>query len=135
MSVSTACGVVVRDQYSDFSPTLAREKLLELHYLPVSNETLRKWMIADDLVYQPRYRRDCLGKLIQIDGSHHDWFERRSDKCCLLVFIDGTTNLRFSETESAFDYMVTTREYLNTNGKPVALILVTTVLRGNEYRT
>ncbi|CAH1534541.1 transposase [Vibrio jasicida] len=76
---------LIRDHYSDFSPTLAREKLFELHSLPVSNETLRSWMIADGLwtphsqrkpkVYQPRYRRDCLGELVQIDGSHHDWFE------------------------------------------------------------
>ncbi|GAL16382.1 transposase [Vibrio astriarenae] len=58
-------------------------------------------MVADSLwtprsqrkakVYQPRYRRDCFGELIQIDGSHHDWFEGRSDKCCLLVFIDDLT--------------------------------------------
>ncbi len=45
-------------------------------------------------------------------------------KCCLLVFIDDATgrlmSLRFSETESAFDYMLTTREYLNEHGKPVA---------------
>lgn len=91
-------------------------------------------MIADGLwvphaqrqprVYQPRHRRDCLGELVQIDGSHHDWFEGRSPKCCLLVFIDDATgrlmNLRFSETESAIDYMVTTREYLETHGKPLA---------------
>ena len=92
---------LIRDHYSDFSPTLAREKLTELHSLPVSNETLRSWMIADGLwtphsqrkpkVYQPRYRRDCLGELVQIDGSHHDWFEGRSDKCCLLVFINDVT--------------------------------------------
>ncbi len=92
-------------------------------------------MIADGLwvphaqrkprIYQPRYRRDCLGELIQIDGSHHDWFEGRSPKCCLLVFMDDATgrlmNLRFSETESAFDYMMATREYLDVHGKPVAL--------------
>ncbi|MGR5528028.1 ISNCY family transposase [Vibrio maritimus] len=125
---------LVRDNYEDFSPTLAREKLIELHNLSVSNETLRSWMIADGLwtpharrkprVYQPRYRRDCFGELIQIDGSHHDWFEGRSDKCCLLVFIDDATgrlmNLRFSETESAFDYMLATQEYLHEHGKPVA---------------
>ncbi len=29
-------------------------------------------------------------------------------------------NLRFSETESAFDYMLATREYLNEHGKPIA---------------
>ncbi|WP_394154832.1 ISNCY family transposase [Vibrio maritimus] len=125
---------LVRDNYEDFSPTLAREKLIELHNLSISNETLRSWMIADGLwtpharrkprVYQPRYRRDCLGELIQIDGSHHDWFEGRSDKCCLLVFIDDATgrlmNLRFSETESAFDYMLATQEYLHEHGKPIA---------------
>ncbi|QFT13143.1 Integrase core domain protein (plasmid) [Vibrio sp. THAF190c] len=125
---------IVREQYFDFSPTFALEKLSEHHNLIVSKETLRQWMIADGLwtpysrrkprIYQPRYRRDCLGELIQIDGSHHDWFEGRSDKCCLLVFIDDATgrlmNLRFSETESAFDYMLATREYLNEHGKPVA---------------
>ncbi len=30
-------------------------------------------------------------ELVQIGGSHHDWFEGRSDKCCLLVFIDDVT--------------------------------------------
>ncbi|EOD9423372.1 ISNCY family transposase [Vibrio campbellii] len=125
---------IIHKYYSDFSPTLALEKLSEQHNIAVSKETLRQWMIADGLwvphskrkprVYQPRYRRDCLGELVQIDGSHHDWFEGRADKCCLLVFIDDATgrlmNLRFSETESAFDYMLTTREYLNEHGKPVA---------------
>ncbi|WP_404972839.1 ISNCY family transposase [Vibrio campbellii] len=125
---------IIHKYYSDFSPTLALEKLSEQHNIAVSKETLRQWMIADGLwvphskrkprVYQPRYRRDCLGELIQIDGSHHDWFEGRANKCCLLVFIDDATgrlmNLRFSETESAFDYMLTTREYLNEHGKPVA---------------
>ncbi|MUL01578.1 ISNCY family transposase [Aliivibrio fischeri] len=124
----------ITQYYPDFGPSLAHEKLSEIHNLRVSVETLRQWMIADGLwiphsqrkprVYQPRYRRDCLGELIQIDGSHHDWFEGRSDKCCFLVFIDDATgrlmNLRFSETESAFDYMLATREYLNEHGKPVA---------------
>jgi hypothetical protein len=125
---------IIRAQYADFSPTFACEKLTEQHNLVLSVETLRQWMIADGLwvphsqrhprVYQPRYRRDCLGELVQIDGSHHDWFEGRSPKCCLLVYIDDATgrlmNLRFSDTESAFDYMVATREYLAQHGKPVA---------------
>ena len=60
---------IVRKYYADFSPTLAQEKLLDLHNLLISNETLRQWMIADGFwvphsqrqprVYQPRYRRDC----------------------------------------------------------------------------
>lgn len=121
---------LISEYYLGFGPTLVHEKLTEVHGFNISLETLRQWMISDALwvphskrkprFYQPRYRRDCLGELIQIDSSHHDWFEGRSDKCCLLVFIDDATgrlmNLRFSETESAFDY----REYLNEHGKPVA---------------
>lgn len=45
-------------------------------------------------------------------------------KCCLLVFIDDATShlmhLRFGETESAFEYMMATREYLDQHGKPFA---------------
>ncbi|EBI7725414.1 ISNCY family transposase [Salmonella enterica] len=124
---------LVHENYPDFGPTLAAEKLRERHDINVSVETLRKWMIADGLwvpyirrkprIYQPRNRRDCLGELIQIDGSPHDWFEGRAPKCCLLVFVDDATgqlmHLRFGETESAFDYMLATREYIDRHGKPL----------------
>ncbi|MCS5798108.1 ISNCY family transposase [Klebsiella pneumoniae subsp. pneumoniae] len=125
---------LIRCHYSDFGPTLATEKLAERHHIHLSVETVRNWMTADGLwrphsrrrtrVYQPRYRRDCLGELVQIDGSHHDWFEGRAPKCCLLVFMDDATgrimHLRFGETESAFDYMLATREYVEKHGKPLA---------------
>lgn len=75
-------------------------------------------------VYQPRYRRDCLGELIQVDGSDHDWFEGRSNKCTLLVYIDDATSqimlLKFVESENTFDYFVATCEYLRLHGKPIA---------------
>ena len=114
---------LIRENYSDFGPTLAAEKLRERHNIRLSIETVRNWMTSDGIwipharrksrVYQPRHRRDCLGELIQIDGSHHDWFEGRAPKCCLLVFIDDATgrlmHLRFSESETAFDYMLATR--------------------------
>lgn len=125
---------LLRENYVGFGPTLAAEKLQERHGISVSVETLRCWMTADGLwvphahrrprVYQPRYRRDCLGELIQIDGSHHDWFEGRASKCCLLVYIDDATgrlmHLRFCQSESAFDYMMATRDYIDKHGKPVA---------------
>jgi hypothetical protein len=126
---------LIRENYSDFRPTLAAEKLRERHNIRLSIETVRNWMTSDGIwipharrksrVYQPRHRRDCLGELIQIDGSHHDWFEGRAPKCCLLVFIDDATgrlmHLRFSESETAFDYMLATREYIEQHGKPVSL--------------
>ena len=126
---------IVRDKYTDFGPTLAAEKLREVHGLPVGVETLRQWMVSDGLwikrrdrrarIHQPRHRRDCLGELIQIDGCEHWWFEERGPQCTLLVFVDDATSrlmlLKFVPSESAFSYFQATREYLETHGKPVAL--------------
>jgi len=132
--VREAAMAIVRERYADFGPTLAAEKLRELHDLTISRETLRAWMITDGLwrdrrarrskVYQPRYRRDCVGELIQIDGSEHRWFEDRGPMCTLLVFIDDATSrlmhLQFVETESTFAYFAAARGYLEAHGKPVA---------------
>jgi len=125
---------LVRERYADFGPTLAAEKLGELHDMRISRETLRAWMVADGLwqtrkkrrgrVHQPRYRRDCLGELVQVDGSEHRWFEDRGPKCTLLVFIDDATSrlmhLQFAQTESTFSYFSAARSYFETHGKPVA---------------
>jgi hypothetical protein len=132
--VRTLALSIVRERYADFGPTLAAEKLAELHSCSVSRETLRGWMIADGLwvdrrhrlpsPHQPRRRRACLGELIQIDGSEHAWFENRGETCTLLAFVDDATSrlmqLRFVASESAFDYLRTTRAYLEAHGKPVA---------------
>jgi Winged helix-turn helix len=125
---------LVRERYADFGPTLAAEKLAEVHGCTISRETLRGWMIAADLwidrrhrlpsPHQPRRRRDCFGELVQIDGSEHAWFEDRAEKCTLLAFVDDATSrlmhLRFVASESAFDYFRATRSYLETQGKPIA---------------
>jgi len=39
-----------------------------------------------------RERRPRMGELVQIDGTPHDWFEGRSAKCSLMVFIDDATS-------------------------------------------
>src|ERR1700676_745990 len=132
--VRTLALSIVRERYADFGPTLAAEKLAEHHGCSVSRETLRGWMIAEGLwqdrrhrvpsPHQPRRRRDCLGELVQIDGSEHAWFEDRGPPCTLLAFVDDATSrlmqLRFVASESAFDYFRTTRAYLEEHGKPVA---------------
>ena len=133
-SIKALSLALIKTHYSDFRPTFAAEKLLENHGITVSRETLRQWMIAAELwvprdkrlarAYQPRYRRDCLGELIQIDGSDHAWFEDRAPKCTLLVYIDDATSrlmeLRFVKSESTFTYFEATHHYLNNHGKPVA---------------
>jgi hypothetical protein len=125
---------IIRERYADFGPTLAGEKLTELHGIELARETIRQWMMAAGLwkdrgqrlkpVHQPRHRRDCVGELIQIDGSNHWWFEARGPRCTLLVYIDDSTSrlmhLQFVETESTFDYFKATRAYLERYGKPIA---------------
>jgi hypothetical protein len=125
---------IIREQYPDFGPTLAREKLLERHGLLVPCETLRGWMrdagiwlpraARRKVIQQPRARRQYFGELIQIDGSEHRWFEDRGPYCTVLTYVDDATSrlqlLRFVEGESTFDYMQATRLYIERYGKPVA---------------
>jgi transposase len=133
-SVRAAALWIVRQNYADFGPTLAAEKLAAEHGFSFSSETLRKWMIADGLwldrkqrqkrVHQPRPRRDCVGELVQVDGSEHWWFEDRGPQCTLLVFVDDATSrlmhLQFVESESTFAYFHAARTYLEAWGKPIA---------------
>ena len=124
---------LVRENYIDFGPTFAAEKLAEDHDLKVSRETLRKWMQDAGIwlsrkqrrtFHQPRLRRECFGELIQIDGSDHRWFEDRGPACTLLVFIDDATStlmqLRFVISESTFSYFEALDLYLAAHGRPVA---------------
>jgi len=132
-AVRAAALWLVRQNYADFGPTLAAEKLAAEHGFSFSSETLRKWMIADGLwrdrhqrksIHQPRRRRDCVGELVQVDGSEQWWFEDRGPQCTLLVFVDDATSrlmhLQFVESESTFAYFHAARAYLEAWGKPVA---------------
>ena len=132
--LKSECLSIISEHLLGFGPTLAHEKLSSMFGLHIPVETVRRWMTANDLwiprskrlkrPYQPRYNRDCFGELIQIDGSYHDWFEGRASKCCLLVYIDDATgkllHLRFCEAETTFDYMLSTRAYIEQYGKPLA---------------
>ena len=126
---------VVRERYADFGPELAREYLAQDHGFTYSTETLRNWMIADGVwhakvrkvarVHSPRERRARRGELVQIDGSHHDWFEGRALKCCLIAFIDDATGevlgARFSPTETTQAYFDVLRSHVQAHAIPLAL--------------
>jgi hypothetical protein len=124
---------LVKSKYSDFGPTFANEKLAELHGLRLSVFVLRRAMIKEGLrrakKYKPnhrewRQRRSCVGELVQLDGSDHDWFEGRGERCVLLVFIDDATSrilyARFVTVEDTLNLMGATKAYLLINGRPIA---------------
>lgn len=126
---------ITKERYIDFGPTFLKEKILENHNYDISKETLRKWLIAEGIwipksygkirIHQMRERRSCFGELIQIDGSPHDWFEGRRNKCCLLVFIDDATSkivhLCFEESETTEGYFKAMLGYIKQYGLPVSL--------------
>lgn len=72
-----------------------------------------------------RERRPRMGELVQIDGTPHDWFEGRSAKCLLIVFIDDATNtlldLQFYPSERTQAYIEGLRRYMKAYRRPVAL--------------
>ncbi len=126
---------LIREKYGDFGPTLAHEKLTELHAKKLSVESVRHIMMSEGLwkakqkrkekpVFQLRKRRERFGELIQIDGSPHDWFEGRASACTLIVFIDDATSqltgLGFSPTETTQAYMTVMKDHLQHHGRPVA---------------
>jgi transposase len=67
--VRTEALAIIGKRYADFGPTLAAEKLWELHDICLGRETVRVWMIGAGSgasakrrarVHQPRYRATAL---------------------------------------------------------------------------
>jgi hypothetical protein len=108
-----------QESYADFGPTLACEKLADEGLL-VSANTLTGLLKERGLWVRRRRRgnhrkrrerRKSLGALVQMDGSHHDWFEGRGRVCVLMVMIDDATSLTYARfypaetTWAAFDVL------------------------------
>lgn len=117
-----------------FTAVYAQQKLKSLYGIVCSDATVRKLMTMTEL-WHPRRRkathrawrprRDCVGMLIQLDGSEHDWFEGRGPKCALLVYIDDATSrilhAEFVTVEDTLNLMRSTGIYLRKHGRCVAI--------------
>jgi len=120
-------------QYGDFGPTLAAEKLGERDGLAVSEETLRGWLLAAGVTHfrrrkrphrQWRERKAHVGELVQLDGSQHPWFEDRGPACVLMSYIDDATGrvfARFYPYEGTVPALDSFRQYVRHSGLPQAL--------------
>src|ERR1044072_2305480 len=121
-----------QERYPDFGPTLAAEKLA-LDGYKVDHETLRRWLVQARLWRKRRKRalhrswrerRAHFGELVQLDGSHHEWFEKRAGRCCLMKLIDDATSKRMahlSEEETIFSAMELLWRWIDRYGIPRAL--------------
>lgn len=120
------------ERYADFGPTLAAEHLAR-EGLVVDHETLRRWLKAAEL-WRPRRRRQkhrqwrerkaSFGEMLQMDGSHHDWFEGRAERAVLMVAVDDATNrvmARFFEAETTKACYELIERWIHTHGVPQSL--------------
>lgn len=124
-----------RNYYADFGPTFAAEKLFEINKIKISDETLRLWLI-DEGIWQKRRkdrkhrqwreRKRYFGQMIQMDGSHHAWFEDRARSCVLMGYIDDATGKkfgRFYEYEGTLPAMDSLGQYIKRCGIPQSVYL------------
>lgn len=124
-----------RERYKEFGPTHANEKLFALHKIKISEETLRGWFQEEQVPYkmrkkrphrQWRLRKPHRGEMVQMDGSHHDWFEGRGPWCVLMGYVDdatGTVFARFYEYEGTLPAMDGFKRYIRLYGLPQSVYL------------
>jgi len=144
---------LISTKYPDFGPTLAAEKLTELHSMSLSTQTIRMLMIGQGLwtvrhknsekfPHCWRARKDCFGEMQQYDGSYHNWFEGRLQDAlgasimeqCLLAAIDDATGqitkAQFAANEGTEATFTFWQQYIETQGKPVSIYLD----KGSTYK-
>lgn len=121
-----------QERYADFGPTLMAEQLAKAK-LVVDHETLRRWRLAagqhvvrrrKQAHRQWRERKPSFGAMVQLDGSHHDWFEGRGPKCVLMVMVDDATNrmrARFCEEETTRASYDVLEGWVRKHGLPASL--------------
>ncbi len=124
-----------KSTYPDFGPTLFTEKLKEREGITVSRESVRTWLMEAGewkkhrrrkAHRQWRERKDHCGEMLQMDGSHHDWFEGRGPKCVLMGYIDDATGVvygRFYDYEVTIPAMDSLKRYITEYGLPMSVYL------------
>lgn len=124
-----------QERFRGFGPTLTAEKLSELEGIQVSKESVRTWLMESGQWQKRRKvgthrhwreRKSCFGEMLQLDGSHHDWFEGRRPKCVLMAYIDDATSRvygRFYEYEGTIPAMDSFKRYIKKYGIPMSVYM------------
>ncbi len=123
----------VKARYEDFGPMLAAEHLGSDDGLKVHAETLRRWRKEAGLWRRQRRRKPYrqrreakahFGELVQLDGSFHEWLEKRGPQGCFMHMVDDATTKglgRFSEQETTWAAAGVLRRWIERYGVPGAL--------------
>ena len=124
-------------KYYDFGPTLASEKLREVHGIRLSAETLRLWLGQQPGKPRPwqqrarphrkrRERKQHFGEMVQMDGSHHAWLEDRGPALVLMGYTDDATSTlcgKFYDYEGTMPALDSFKRYIKQYGLPQSIYL------------
>ena len=128
---------LARSEYAGINQQHFTELLAEQEQLAVSRSTVRR-ILAEAGIRSPRHHRRRRrkhrtrrerypqeGMVLQIDGSPHDWLERRGPRMTLLAGIDDATGkilgALFREQEDAQGYFMLLQQITQRYGRPLAI--------------
>src|ERR1700746_1306099 len=121
------------DEQRRFGQTLAAEHLAKEDQQNVHPETLRRWMLAEGLWSKVRKRkahrkrrerRAHFGELVQMDGSFHEWYQKRGPRACLMNMVDDATSTveaLLGDEETIWAAARVLRQWIDKYGVPLAL--------------
>lgn len=124
---------LVKARYRDFKPKFAAEKLWTRDRIKVSDEKMRQIMIEAGLWRVHRHKTEVhpwrepkahYGEMVQMDGSHHAWLEKRGPKLVLMGMVDDARNRfygRFYDYEGVYPAMNVLEGYIRRFGLPQSL--------------
>jgi transposase len=124
---------LIKERYRDFKPKFAAEKLWKRDKIKVSDEKMRQIMIGAGLWRVHRHKSEVhpwrepkayYGEMVQMDGSHHAWLERRGPKLVLMGMVDDARNRfygRFYAYEGVYPAMDVLEGYIRRYGLPQSL--------------
>jgi transposase len=124
---------LVKTRYKGFKPKFAAEKLCKREKIRVSDEKMRRIMIEAKLWHVHRHQTEVhpwrepkahFGEMVQMDGSHHDWLERRGPKMVLMGMVDDARNRfygRFYDYEGVYPAMNVLEGWIRRYGLPQSL--------------
>jgi transposase len=126
---------LARGKYRGFNDHHLTEKLKEQEHIELSREKVRQILrfhgISTPRKRRPpkhrsrRERREAEGMMLQVDGSPHDWLERRGRRLCLIGAIDDATGkvigAFFTQAESTWAYLRLFCEIFQRHGLPQSI--------------
>lgn len=125
-----------KEKYQGFNDHHFTEKLCEVEGIPVSRETVRKWLRGAEVEAvrkrrgsRHRCRREPMprrGMMLQADGSFHNWLEGRGEYLTLIGAIDDATkwipdDCFFAPRETTLGYMKLFYRLFKKHGLPFSI--------------